>query len=49
MTAKPEDMVLLTEEQHKKFINNTKVNLVWFNVNGKFVGPYTYPEQIKGL
>ena len=48
-TAKQHDMLLLTKEQHLKVQKNIKVNLVWFNVNGVFIGPYAYPEQVLGI
>lgn len=46
LNAKPENMILLSKEQHQKYLMNSKVNLVWFNVDGIFIGPYAYPEQI---
>jgi hypothetical protein len=40
LTDKPEEMILLTPEQHQAVMLNVATRLVWFNVNGSFVGPY---------
>jgi hypothetical protein len=37
----------LTPEQHQTVLLNIKVNLVWFNVDGKFIGPYITPEDFQ--
>jgi hypothetical protein len=46
LTDKPEAMVLLTPAQHKAVMLNQAVRLVWFNVDGTFVGPYVEPKSI---
>ncbi len=45
LSASPAKMILLTPEQHQKVLLNTRVKLAWFNVGGKFVGPYIDPAD----
>lgn len=44
LQASPDTMVLLTAEQHKSSMLDPKISLVWFNLDGKFIGPYTYKK-----
>ena len=40
-------MILLTKEEHQKVLLNVKVNLLWTNIDGTFVGPFVSTEVYK--
>lgn len=43
----PDNLILLTREQHQAVLLNPAVRLIWFNIEGKFIGPYTDTVNLK--